>query len=169
MSSTDEEPMRNTNSWRWVSNKWNCWWFKLKMIKRSIERPDQPCLLHENDHCDEPVQLKCLKQSSEWRNEEQQLKNWNFDWRIKCKSSIFQEMRKQTQAKEQAAVNEQKEDKDDQTFLWSHWKQRRNEWQMMDMMKSWNKICDLPKSGWKMWPTNAVKILMLMRTKNTES
>ena len=139
------------------------------MIKRSNERPDQPCLLHKNDHCDKPVQLTCSKQSNEWRNEAQHLKNWNFDWRIKCKSSIFQEMRKWTQAKEQATVHRQAEEKDDQMFLWSCWKQRRNESKMMQIMKSLNKICNLSKSGWKTWPTNAVKILMLMRTKNTES
>jgi len=161
--------MRNTCSWRWILNKSNCWWFKLKMIKRSIERPDQPYLLHENDHCDEPTQLMCLKISSEWRNQAQHLKNWNFNWWIKCKTLFFQETSKQKWVKEQTAVNEQTEDEDDQMFLQSYWKQRRNEWQTMDMMKLLNKICELPKSGWKTWPKNAVEILMLMRTKNEES
>ena len=78
-------------------------------------------------------------------------------------------MSKQKWAKEQAAVNEQIEGEDDQMFLQFYWKQRRNEQQMMKMMKLMNKICDLPKSGWKIWPMNAVETLMLMRTKNKES
>jgi len=56
-------------------------------------------------------------------------------------------MSEQKQAKEQAAVNEQVEDKNNKTFFIILLKTRRNKRQMMDMMKSLNKICELPKSG----------------------